>query len=93
MNNKRNYMAESAFGYQYADTQLAAITGLLNIHRRDWNGRLATINVYDTTDVPDGGRVFTDSSTGKKMWTDPESGKCGGEVMHLFTLHKDNADT
>jgi hypothetical protein len=94
MNNKRNYMAESSFGYQYADTPLAAITGLLNIHKRDWKGRTTTINVYDTTDVPKNGRVFTNSSTGEKMWSDSSFGALAGKtgkVMHLFTLLDDDS--
>ena len=85
---KRNYLAESGLGFQYGDTPLKAITGLLEIHRRDFKGRSGTINVYDTTDVPLGARVYTESSTGQKVWslTGRTNGPETGVILPLLSL-------
>ena len=85
---KRNYLAESCMGFQYADTPLAAITGLINIHKRDFKGASATINVYDTTDVPLDARVYTDSGTGQKCWslTDQSNVTETGVISSVLSL-------
>lgn len=85
---KRSYLAESYMGFQYGDTPLKAITGLLDIHKRDFKGRSATINVHDATDVPLGALVYTESSTSKKVWSlkGRTSGPETGVIPLMFSL-------
>ncbi len=92
---KRNYLAESGLGFQYGDTPLKAITGLLDIQRREFKGRSVTVNVYDTTDVPLGARIYTDTGTSQKSWTltGRTNGPETGTLLPMFSLlDEDTAD-